>query len=49
VWGHFGAGPFGTSVSHLPAYKITVVVLSSGHADLGSLTKVLANTALDDG
>jgi hypothetical protein len=37
------------SVSHLPAKKITVAVLSSGDADLGSLTKMLANTALDDG
>jgi hypothetical protein len=37
------------SVSHPPANKITAAVLSSGDADLGSLTKMLANTALDDG
>jgi hypothetical protein len=49
VWRHFGAGPFATSVSHLPAKKITIAVLSSGDADLGSLTKMPANTALDDG
>jgi hypothetical protein len=49
VCGHFGAGPFATSVSHLPAKKITVAVLSSGDADLGTLTKMLANPALDDG
>jgi hypothetical protein len=30
------------------AKKITIAVLSSGDADLGSLTKMLANTALDD-
>jgi CubicO group peptidase (beta-lactamase class C family) len=50
VWGHFGAGPgFVTSVSHLPAKAITVAVLSSGDADLGSLTQLLANAALEAG
>jgi hypothetical protein len=27
MWGHFGAGPFAPSVSHLPANKITAAVL----------------------
>jgi CubicO group peptidase (beta-lactamase class C family) len=48
AWGHFGAGPgFATSVWHLPAQAITVAVLSSGDANLGSLTEMLANAALD--
>jgi hypothetical protein len=47
VWGHFGAGPgFGTVVSHLPAKEITVAALSSGDADLGLLTQLLADAAL---
>ena len=49
-WGHVGLGPgFVTSVSHLPAKEITVVVLSSGDADLHSLTEFLTNTALEGG
>jgi hypothetical protein len=47
--GHFGPGPFATRVSHPPAKKITVPMLSSGDADLGSLTMMFANTALDEG
>jgi hypothetical protein len=48
VWGHFGAGPgFATVVSHLPARKITVAALSSGDADLGLLTTLLAEAALE--
>jgi D-alanyl-D-alanine carboxypeptidase len=48
VWGHFGAGPgFVTSVSHVPATAITVAVLSSGDANLGSITEMLANATLD--
>jgi hypothetical protein len=47
VWGHFGAGPgFVTVVSHLPAKEITVAALSSGDADLGLLTQLLADAAL---
>ncbi len=50
VWGHFGRGPgFDTGVFHLPAKAITVAVLSSGDADLGSLTQMLANAALEAG
>jgi CubicO group peptidase (beta-lactamase class C family) len=48
VWGHFGAGPgFVTVVSHLPAEKITVAVLSSGDADLRLLTELLTEAALE--
>jgi CubicO group peptidase (beta-lactamase class C family) len=47
VWGHFGGGPgFVTVVSHLPAKEITVAALSSGDADLGLLTQLLAEAAL---
>jgi D-alanyl-D-alanine carboxypeptidase len=50
AWGHFGTGPgFTTSVWYLPAKALTVAVLSSGEANLGSLTELLANTALDAG
>ena len=48
VWFHFGAGPeFVTSVSHVPAKKITVAVLSSGDADLYLATKLLTDAALE--
>jgi D-alanyl-D-alanine carboxypeptidase len=50
VWGHFGTGPgFATGVSHLPGREITVAVLSSGDADVGSLTRMLTNAALEAG
>jgi D-alanyl-D-alanine carboxypeptidase len=50
VWGHFGAGPgFVTSVTHVPAKAMTVAVLSSGEASLGSITELLANAALEAG
>jgi D-alanyl-D-alanine carboxypeptidase len=50
VWGHFGAGPgFVTVVTHLPAKAITVAVLSSGDANIGSLTSLLADAALGTG
>ena len=50
AWGHFGAGPgFATVVAHLPAKAITVAVLSSGEADLGSLSDMLADAALEGG
>jgi len=48
VWGHFGGGPgFVTVVSHLPAKDLTVAALSSGDADVGLLTKMLADAATD--
>jgi D-alanyl-D-alanine carboxypeptidase len=50
VWGHFGAGPgFVTAAAHQPAKAITVAVLSSGDADVGSLTGLLADAALEPG
>jgi hypothetical protein len=56
VAGREGAGthrrqprPRRPCVLHSPATKITAAVVSSGDADLGSLTKMLVNTALDDG
>jgi CubicO group peptidase (beta-lactamase class C family) len=48
VWGRFGAGSgFVTVVSHLPAKKITVAVLSSGDAALRLLTELLTEAALE--
>ena len=48
VWCHVGAGPgFVTVVSHVPAKKITVAVLSSGDADLRLLTTLLTDAALE--
>jgi len=50
VWGHFGAGPgFVTAVTYLPAKAITVAVLSSGDANIGSVTSLLADAALGTG
>jgi D-alanyl-D-alanine carboxypeptidase len=48
VWGHFGDGPrFATGVTHLPSKAITVAVLASGDADIGSITQALADAALE--
>ena len=50
TWYHIGAGPeFVTVVSHVPAEKITVAVLSSGDVDLRLLTTLLADAALEAG
>jgi D-alanyl-D-alanine carboxypeptidase len=48
AWGHGGLGPrFRTSVVHLPGRAMTVAVLCSGEAELGSLTELLADAAVD--
>jgi D-alanyl-D-alanine carboxypeptidase len=50
AWGHIGAGPgFVTSVFHLPPKAITVAVISSGNASIGSLASLLADAALGRG